>query len=183
MSDSLYGIAQSDAAAYGVPSGLFSDIIQAESGFNPNAYNPASGASGIAQFLPSTAANPGYGVAPFNPFNPGDALSSAAQYLAALRARLGSWTGAVQAYSGVGTGTPYPGNSAIAADLQAADSGAPGKAQGGSCGFSPSCYLDALAGFLGGYAARAGLVLLAVIFLIGAMYLFATRTQIVSQSA
>ncbi|MCL4392948.1 lytic transglycosylase domain-containing protein [Patescibacteria group bacterium] len=38
---------------YGVSSTLLNSIIACESGFNKNAYNP-SGASGIAQFMPST---------------------------------------------------------------------------------------------------------------------------------
>ncbi len=144
MSYSPYqNTAITDANAYGVPSQLYSDIIQQESGYNPNAYNLVSGATGIAQILPSTAANPGYGLAPVDPNNPNASLSFGAQYLAALFAKLGSWTGAVQAYSGSGTGTPYPGNAAIASDLAAADAGnvttlptttvTAAKAQGAGC--------------------------------------------------
>ena len=41
------------AAKYGLNPELLISIISCESGFNPRAYNP-SGASGIAQFMPST---------------------------------------------------------------------------------------------------------------------------------
>lgn len=41
------------SSRYGVSQALLSSIISCESGFNKNAYNP-SGASGIAQFMPST---------------------------------------------------------------------------------------------------------------------------------
>ena len=41
------------SSKYGVSSALLDSIIACESGFNKNAYNP-SGASGIAQFMPST---------------------------------------------------------------------------------------------------------------------------------
>ena len=56
--------AEQAGAAVGLPSGLMSSIIQQESGWNADAVNGSSGATGIMQFLPSTAANPGYGVAP-----------------------------------------------------------------------------------------------------------------------
>ena len=126
MSYSQYqNTAIADANAYGVPSQLYADMIQQESGYNPNAYNASTGATGIAQILPSTAANPGYGLAPVDPTNPNASLSFGAQYLAALFAKLGSWTGAVQAYSGSGSGTPYPGNAAIANDLAATPGGQP----------------------------------------------------------
>ena len=119
MSGSLWqSTASYDAGIYGVPAGLFNDVINAESGYNPNAYNPQSGATGIAQFLPSTASNPGYGIAPFDPTQPAPSLSAAAQYLSALYNKVGSWTGALNAYSGnTGGGQPYPGNAAIANDL------------------------------------------------------------------
>jgi soluble lytic murein transglycosylase-like protein len=119
VSDTLY---ETEAAAYanqyGVPTQLFSDLINQESSFNPNAYNPLSGATGIAQFLPSTAADPGYGVSSFDPTNPDSSLSAAAQYLSALYHTFGSWTQALLAYSGSSGTTPYPGNQAIANDLQ-----------------------------------------------------------------
>ena len=51
---SQYGsIIDAAAAKYGISSTLMNSIISCESGYNPQAYNP-SGASGIAQFMPST---------------------------------------------------------------------------------------------------------------------------------
>ncbi len=41
------------ALEYNVSTSLLESILSCESGYNPNAYNP-SGASGIAQFMPST---------------------------------------------------------------------------------------------------------------------------------
>lgn len=55
--------------------GVFLRLIQQESSFNPQAYNEASGASGIAQIMPNY--HPGV-----NPFNPIEALPYAANYLA-----------------------------------------------------------------------------------------------------
>lgn len=44
-------------------SDMFSALLQQESGGNPNALSPA-GAAGIAQIMPDTARDPGYGVTP-----------------------------------------------------------------------------------------------------------------------
>lgn len=48
----------------GLPSGLLSAVMKAESGGNPNAVSPA-GAQGLFQFMPATAK--AYGVNPFDP--------------------------------------------------------------------------------------------------------------------
>lgn len=119
------GYANSQALAYGVPPQLFHDLIQAESGFDPNVPNSSAGAVGIAQILPSTAANPGFGVSPVNPTNPFSSLTFAAQYLKALYDKFGNWTQATLGYqTGPGNAaqnpgnTPYPGNGAIQSDLQ-----------------------------------------------------------------
>ena len=125
-----YTVAQLQADAvnaanqYGVPAQLFLDQITAESSWNPNAVS-STGAVGLAQILPSTAAAPGYGVTPISdPGNPVAALTFAAQYDAALYNQTGSWQGALAAYSQginkvlLGTATsPYPGKTAIATDL------------------------------------------------------------------
>jgi len=104
MSGAWSSYADSIGTSYGLPSGLLPSVLQNESNFDPQAYNPATGATGIAQFLPSTAANPGYGIAPFDPTNPYASMRGAAQYLSALNSQLGSWTAALNQYSG---GAPY----------------------------------------------------------------------------
>lgn len=55
------GVINAAASQYGVSAAVMDAVIACESGFNPNSYNASSGASGIAQFLPSTwyeASNP-----------------------------------------------------------------------------------------------------------------------------
>lgn len=86
------------AVANGVPPEIYTGLIQQESGFNPNAVS-STGAVGIAQFLPSTAASPGYGVAPFDPNDPQASLNAGAQYLRAFYDKFGSWGQAVTAYN------------------------------------------------------------------------------------
>jgi soluble lytic murein transglycosylase-like protein len=188
----LYDYAAQAAGQYGVPPGLFTAVINAESAFSPSAYNASSGATGIAQFLPSTAANPGYGIAPFDPTNPTSSLSAAAQYMAALFKRFGSWTGALNAYSGQPQGsTPYPGNAGVANALgavsspagQGAAAGANTPGQSTGCSWtSPSCWFSTAADFLAPYASRGALILLAVTLLAGGVALFAFQTVEVSKS-
>jgi len=48
-------------SVYGVPAWASQCIISHESGGNPGAYNPSSGAGGLVQFLPSTWASTPYG--------------------------------------------------------------------------------------------------------------------------
>lgn len=74
----LMTLAQQDAIKYGISPVYFVRQINAESGFNPNAYSPA-GAVGIAQFIPSTAAALG-----INPYDPVSSLDGAAKYMARL---------------------------------------------------------------------------------------------------
>ena len=69
-------LAQQDAKSAGIPVTLFTRQIQVESGFNPTAQSP-SGAEGIAQFMPSTAASLG-----IDPWNPRAALKGAANLMA-----------------------------------------------------------------------------------------------------
>jgi len=68
-----------------IPNGMnldqWANQIGAESGFNPNIVNPTTGAQGLGQVLPSTAALPGYDVSPLtNPFDPQSNLQFASQY-------------------------------------------------------------------------------------------------------
>lgn len=109
----------------GIPSGLLADVLGQESGWNPNAINASSGATGLAQVLPSTAANPGYGVTPLsNPYDSSSSISFAGQYLRALFQKTGSWQGAVQAYGTVpSSGGLTAGQQSVLAAAQAADAG------------------------------------------------------------
>jgi soluble lytic murein transglycosylase-like protein len=105
LSKSQYvAIAQQDATAAGISPTYFTRQIMLESGFNPNAVSP-SGAVGIAQFEPGTAAGLG-----FNPYDPIAALKGAANYMARLSAEYGGdYSKALAAYN-AGSGTV---NSAI----------------------------------------------------------------------
>lgn len=91
----LQALATQDAEQYGVPVQMFLDQIQAESSFNPNVGTSSTGAVGIAQFEPATAA--GLGI---DPTNPVQALQGAAEYDAQLYQQQGSWTGALTKYTG-----------------------------------------------------------------------------------
>ncbi|HEY5003178.1 MAG TPA: lytic transglycosylase domain-containing protein [Ktedonobacteraceae bacterium] len=95
LSTSAYvAIAQQDAIANGISPVYFVRQIQAESGFNVNAYSPA-GAVGIAQFEPATAA--GLGIDPYNPIS---ALAGAARYMANYaRQYNGNYAMALAAYN------------------------------------------------------------------------------------
>ena len=86
---------QAAASAYGFPANVLAAQGFVESSYNPNAYNP-SGATGIAQFMPSTAAQ--YGV---NPANPVSSIYGQAQYDANLLAQNGgNLSAALEQYSG-----------------------------------------------------------------------------------
>lgn len=52
------------ASERGIPPALANALFSVESGFNPQARNPRTGAFGLGQVLASTAAQPGYGLQP-----------------------------------------------------------------------------------------------------------------------
>jgi len=92
-------LAQQDAINAGISPDYFTRQINQESGFNPNAYSP-SGAEGIAQFMPATAAGLG-----LNPWDPVAALNVAAHYMASYNRNYGgNYAMALAAYNG-GSGT------------------------------------------------------------------------------
>lgn len=94
ISHSQYvAIAEQDATNAGIPPTYFVRQIQQESGFNPNAQSP-SGAEGIAQFMPATAA--GLGIDPWNPIQ---ALQGAAKMMANLYHQYGDYAKALAAYN------------------------------------------------------------------------------------
>jgi 2'-5' RNA ligase len=90
-------LARADAAAdrYGIDRGIFRRQLWAESKFDPSIVNPNSGAAGIGQFMPQTAA--GLGI---NPLDPDQAIDGAARYLRAnLDASGGDYRRALAAYN------------------------------------------------------------------------------------
>ena len=92
-------IAQQDAINAGISPVYFTRQINLESGYNPNAISP-SGAEGIAQFMPGTAA--GLGI---NPWDAKAALNAAAHLMANYAKNYGGdYAKALAAYNG-GSGT------------------------------------------------------------------------------
>lgn len=89
-----------DAAAQnGIPPAILAGLIQTESSWDPSIVNSSSGATGLGQFLPSTAKEQGLS-------DSTDAKSSiyaAAKYLAARVKQAGSLNGGIMGY---GEGTP-----------------------------------------------------------------------------
>lgn len=86
------------ARRWGVPEQLLGRLLYQESRFQPDVIDgrvrSAAGAAGIAQFLPSTAAE-----LQINPLVPAQAIDGAARYLASLRRRFGTWSLALAAYN------------------------------------------------------------------------------------
>ena len=78
----LKSVARKLAERRGLDPDLFVRMINQESGFNPNAKNEKSGATGIAQVMSETAFNPGFGIKPLEDRNdPYESLRFAADYL------------------------------------------------------------------------------------------------------
>jgi len=86
-------IAQAAAQA-GVPASLALAQARQESSLNPNAYNPKSGATGLFQLEPPTAAMLGV----TNPLDPAQSAAGGTSYLAQLFNQFGSWDLALAAY-------------------------------------------------------------------------------------
>lgn len=87
-------IAEAAATQYGIDPAIFVRQINQESGFNPYAVSP-SGAVGIAQFEPSTAAGEGV-----DPYDPQSALYGAARLMSSLSAQYGgNYAKALAAYN------------------------------------------------------------------------------------
>jgi len=111
----------SAAMKWGVSAALLSAQLMAESGFNPTAVSSA-GASGIAQFMPATAAS--YGLT--DPFDPVRAIDAQAHLMSDLLKQFGSPALALAAYN-AGPGAvgscncipPYPETQAYVARILA----------------------------------------------------------------
>lgn len=81
------------AQRYNVDPDLFTALVRQESGFNPKARNPRTGAFGLTQVMPATAAQPGFGVAPLTDTdNSSEQLRFGAQYLSKMLGRYGGDT-------------------------------------------------------------------------------------------
>lgn len=94
----------SDAARGGAPGvpGMtpFQNAIRTvESGGNPAAVNPASGATGSMQTMPSTLTNPGFGVMAARDNSPAELQRVGADYATAMQNRYGNDTDAAVAYN------------------------------------------------------------------------------------
>ncbi len=90
----LQAYAAQAAQANGVPVNMFLWQIGQESGWNPNATNSTSTATGLGQFVQGTAAQ--FGI---NPTNPYQSLDAAAKYDAQLyQQNGGDWAGALRQY-------------------------------------------------------------------------------------
>jgi len=96
--------ARAAAEKYGIRPDMFERLILRESNFDPMARSP-KGALGLAQVMPATARDPGFGVTPLaDPMDPNESLRFGAEYLSALiREFGGDEKRAVAAYNaGVG---------------------------------------------------------------------------------
>jgi soluble lytic murein transglycosylase-like protein len=104
-SDPYQGAIVSACAQYGVPVSILSWLLWKESRYNPAIISGAKrskvGAMGIAQFMPSTAAQI-LGSADAA-LDPAVAIPGAARYLSGLHASVGTWAEALAAYNwGIG---------------------------------------------------------------------------------
>jgi len=94
----IIGLLQAAESRNEIPSGLLVRQAWQESRFNPNAVNKSSGAQGLMQFMPATAAE--WGV---NVFDAASAADGAGRYMAWLYRKLGSWSLALAGYNwGIG---------------------------------------------------------------------------------
>ena len=99
LQDSVCLMIEAAGRAHGLPPEFFVRVIWQESRFRPDTVGPrrrnGESAQGIAQFMPSTAAERGL----LDPFDPVQALPKAAQFLRELRDQFGSLGLAAAAYN------------------------------------------------------------------------------------
>jgi hypothetical protein len=92
-------LAASYARRYGLDPEIFVRQMMQESGLNPDAVSP-KGAVGIAQIMPDTARDPGFGIEPISdPRDPEEALRFGAEYMRAMLDRYGDYGLALAAYN------------------------------------------------------------------------------------
>jgi Transglycosylase SLT domain len=91
----IESLIQAEATKNGLRPELFRSMLNQESRLNPNAVNAASGASGIAQFMPATAK-----WLKIDPMKPEQAIPASAKYLKGLIDKFGgSEKSGLQAYN------------------------------------------------------------------------------------
>lgn len=102
----LRAMAAQMAERYGLDPVIFTRQIEKESGFNPNARNARTGATGLGQVMSATAQDPGFGVTPLRDrLDPVENLRFSAEYTAAMLRRYeGDYPKALAAYN-AGPGT------------------------------------------------------------------------------
>lgn len=84
------------ADQFGINRNVFNSLIMSESSWNPNAKNPSSGAAGLGQLMPSTAAALG-----LNPYNVSDNLYGSAKTLSDMLTKYnGNMAKAIAGYKG-----------------------------------------------------------------------------------
>ena len=81
----LRALAAQMAERYGLEPDVFVRQIQQESGFDPQARNRRTGATGLGQVMAATAQDPGFGVAPLRDrLDPVENLRFSAEYMRAM---------------------------------------------------------------------------------------------------
>ena len=102
----LRAMAAQMAERYGLDPAIFTRQIEKESGFNPNARNEKTGATGLGQVMSATAQDPGFGVTPLRDrLDAVENLRFSAEYLSAMvRKYDGDYRKALAAYN-AGPGT------------------------------------------------------------------------------
>lgn len=129
--ENLRPIIQQASEQSGVPFNIIAAKLQQESGFRPDARG-TSGEVGISQIMPSTAAQPGYGLPPISMADAADptkAIPWGAQYLAARAKAQGvnDWNDPTQAAKGLaaynGSGPAAEGYGRQVASLAGLSSG------------------------------------------------------------
>jgi soluble lytic murein transglycosylase-like protein len=87
----LEELANESARDQGIPPAGLRALLRRESGWDPSAVNQSSGALGIAQFMPRTAAE-----LEIDPMDPAQAIPAASAYLIVIRSyligRIGRWS-------------------------------------------------------------------------------------------